>query len=221
MNDIEQLEKDVLDAHEPKWIAQGYKVVRHPTGSALPPFLERFRPDAVLLGRTPQVVVEIVRKGQPNAERKVQALNALLAEHSDWRLILLYAGLEPLELPVVSTRSLERSLDSARRLVGIDLRSSLLLLWATLEALGRRFEPEKTKRPQKPASIVEMLASAGFILPAEAEHLRRAAVLRNRLVHGDLDIALTESEILGVADIVAGLISTVEQREPLTGLPGH
>lgn len=213
MSDIDQLEKDVLDAHEPKWLAQGYAVVRQPRGAVLPAFLEGYRPDAVLLGRTPQIVVEIVRKGQPNAERNVRALNALLAEHSDWRLMLLYAGVEPIELPVVSTQSMRGSLASARRLVSIDVRSSLLLLWATLEALSRRLEPAKTKRPQKPASIVEFLAGAGFVLPSEAEQLRLSADWRNRLVHGDLDIELTQLQVQGVADIVDGLIHLIEKRD--------
>ena len=221
MNDIDQSEKAILDAHEPKWIAQGYEVVRHPTGAALPTFLENYQPDAVLLGRTPQVVVEVVRKGQPNVERKVQALNALLADRSDWRLILLYAGLEPLELPAITTQRLKASLASVRELVRVDLRSSLLLLWATLEALGRRFEPEKTKRPQKPASIVEQLAGAGFVVPSDAEQLRRAANWRNRLVHGDLDIALSETQILDVAAIVEALIGVLEARDKENVLPNN
>jgi hypothetical protein len=219
VNDIEQAEKAVLDAHEPKWVAQGYKVVRHPTGAVLPTFLESYAPDAVLLGRSPQVVVEVVRKGQPNVERKVRALNALLAEHGDWRLMLLYAGVEPIELPAVTTERLKTSLASVRQLAYVDLRSSLLLLWATLEALGRRLEPEKTKRPQKPASIVELLAAAGFIVPSEAEQLRRAADWRNRLVHGDLEIELAERQILDLAVIVEGLIDVLEKNDARSNSP--
>lgn len=213
MNEFELAEKAILDAHEPSWVAQGYKVVRQPKRATLPAFLERYMPDAVLLGRNPQVVVEVVRKGQPDIERKVRELNALLAGHRDWRLEVLYAGEEPEQLPVVTTHRLKASLASVRQLAAIEPRSSLLLLWATLEALGRRFEPGKTKRPQSPGRIVELLAGAGFVAPSEAEQLRRAVQWRNRLVHGDLEIELAARPILDIADIVEGLIGVLEDRE--------
>jgi hypothetical protein len=213
MNEFERAENAVLDRHEPAWIAQGYKVVRHPSRSTLPPFLEKYEPDAVLLGRKPKVVVEVVRKGQPQVENKVRQLNSLLAGHDDWRLEVLYAGEEPNELPAIPTERLRESLTNVRHLAPVDQRSGLLLLWATLEALTRRLEPTKTKRPQTPGRVVELLAGAGFITPSEAEQLREAASWRNRLVHGDLSVALSDTQLLAVVDIVEELIAALEKNE--------
>lgn len=219
MTEFELAEKAILDAHEPSWVAQGYEVVRQPKRATLPAFLERYMPDAVLLGRSPQVVVEVVRKGQPDIERKVRELNALLAGQRDWRLEVLYAGEEPEQLPVVATQRLKASLASVRQLAAIQPQSSLLLLWATLEALGRRFEPGKTMRPQSPGRIVELLAGAGFVAPSEAEQLRKAVQWRNRLVHGDLEIELAERQILNLAVIVEGLIDILEKNDARSSSP--
>ncbi|MER9586745.1 HepT-like ribonuclease domain-containing protein [Mesorhizobium sp. M0276] len=215
MNEFELAEDAILDQHEPSWIAQGYKLVRRPSRGSLPSFLERYLPDAVLLGRTPQVVVEVLRKGQPHVERKVRELNALLAKHDDWRLEVLYAGEEPDQLPSVSTELLKQSLSSTGRLAPIDPRGGLLLLWATLEALSRRLEPGKTMRPQTPGRIVELLAGAGFVAPSEAEQLREAVQWRNRLVHGDLTISPSETQVLKLVEIVGDLIGTLERREAI------
>ena len=66
MNESELAESGVLDKHEQSWIAQGYKVVRRPSKATLPAFLERFSPDAILLGRKPNVVVEVVQGPAPS-----------------------------------------------------------------------------------------------------------------------------------------------------------
>jgi hypothetical protein len=213
MNEFELADNAVLDQHEPSWVAQGYKVVRRPSRENLPAFLDRYMPDAVLVGRTPNVVVEVVRKGQPQIERKVRDLNALLAGRDDWRLEVLYAGEQPEQLPAVSTERLRGSLANVRRLARIDQGGGLLVLWATLEAIARRLEPGKTGRPQSPGRIVELLAGAGFIAPSEAEKLREGAQWRNRLVHGDLDISPSEGEISNLTDIVERLVGALERRE--------
>ncbi len=213
MNEFDIAEKTILDRHEPSWVAKGYTVVRRPSRATLPNFFEKFEPDAVLLGRIPQVVVEVVRKGQPQVERKVRELNALLQGHDDWRLEILYVGEEPDILPLVPTYRLKESLANVRQLAAVEQRGGLLLLWATLEALSRRLEPRKTERPQSPGRIVELLAGAGFIAPSEAERLREGVHWRNRLVHGDLDVSPSQGQVLNLADIVEDLIRVLERRE--------
>lgn len=210
MTEFELDEQAALDAREPAWRAQGYNVVRQPRPSVLPEFFKGLRPDAVLLGRTPQIIVEVVRKGQPNLDAKLKHLRALLAEHQEWRLEVLYAGEHHAELPNVANDALRETLDSVRNVAAVDPRSSLLLLWAALEAIGRRLEPDRTKRPQSPGTIVELMAGQGFVTPSEAETLRQAVKWRNRLIHGDLAIEVTSEQIDEVSRIAEGLFRAVE-----------
>ena len=213
MNEFELVENAVLDQREPSWRAQGYRVVRHPSREILPAFLERYRPDAILVGRLPQILVEIVRKGQPQIEHKIRNLNALLKGHDDWRLEVLYAGEEVEQLPSVSTRNLRASMANIRLLLPDDQQGSLLRIWATLEALARRLEPAKTLRPQSPGRVVELLAGAGFVTPSQAENLREAVHWRNRLVHGDLSISPSQQQLADLADVLDELIGVVEARD--------
>ena len=213
MSEYEQAEKAVLDAHEPAWRAQGYTVLRRPSGSSLPSFLHSYEPDALLLGRTPTVVVEVVRKGQPHVESRIRRLKELLSGHPDWRLEILYAGEEPELLPVVTTEVLQQLLIDVRALSATDARAGLLMLWSTLEALGRRIEPKGMERPQSPGRVVELLAGMGAIVPSEADTLRRVARLRNRLIHGDLEISPSERDLREALDVAESLLTVVRKRE--------
>ena len=51
------------------------------------------------------------------------------------------------------------------------------------------------RRPQRPASLVEALASEGYVTPDEADSLRAAILIRNAAVHGS-----------PVPDVEAGLL---------------
>jgi uncharacterized protein YutE (UPF0331/DUF86 family) len=212
MNEHELTEQSILDQYEPSWVAQGYQVIRQPQRANLPEFLSRYVPDAVLLGRNPNVVVEVIRKGNPHAERKIRDLKALFNDHDDWRLEVLYAGEVAQTLPTMSIDALKEGLASVRRLTKDEPKSALLIAWATLEALARGLEPEKTMRPQSPGRIVELLAGAGYIAPSEAEIIRQAVQLRNRLVHGDLAVQPSTTQMLSIATAVEDLIHVLERR---------
>jgi len=217
MTDSEAIEMDMLDAHEQQWLAQGYELVRQPTRAQLPDFLQKYVPDAVLIGRDPKVVVEVVRKGQHGSSDRLRDLSALLAGRAEWRLQVIYAGETIDTLPSVPSARVSETLNRVRHLARTDVQASLLLLWATLEAISRRLDPSKTARPQSAVRIVELLASTGRVLPSQAAKLREAAAWRNRLVHGDLDIILNTSDIEPVIDIVQGLAEPLMRGQPGNG----
>jgi uncharacterized protein YutE (UPF0331/DUF86 family) len=80
------------------------------------------------------------------------------------------------------------------------------MAWATFEALSRALLPGKFTRPQSPGRLVEELTSEGHVTPNEADVLRRLAVLRNRLIHGDLRAS---AEPVDLAQFVAVLKTLV------------
>jgi len=207
MSDQHRAEDAILERHEPNWIAQGYKVVRPRSGGDLPAFLEDYVPDALLLGRTPQVVVEVISKGSPHAQKKIAKLKSLLQGHDNWRLDVLFVGEEPEQLPLVTAEAVRHSLRSIRAILPAEPKSALLLCWATLEAIARRLEPAKSMQPQSPAGVVELLAGAGHVTPSEAAQLRKAIQWRNRLIHGDLDLPVTPAQVAEVVEIAENLSS--------------
>lgn len=206
MSDQYRAEESILERHESNWIAQGYKVVRQPRMGDLPDFFNNYVPDALLLGRYPHVIVEVIRKGNPHAQKKISELKSLLQGHDDWRLEVLFTGAEPEEIPLVSAEEVGRSLQNIRKILPEEPKSALLLFWATLEAVARRLEPSKTVRPQTPGRVVELLAGAGYVTPSEASQLRKAANWRNRLIHGDLNVVFTPEQVGEVVGIAEGLM---------------
>jgi uncharacterized protein YutE (UPF0331/DUF86 family) len=213
MTNQEVLEQAILDENEPRWIAQGYRVIRRPRRDQAPAFLGKYTPDAIATGRSPGLIVEVVRKGDRHIEQKIRQLRTLLAPEADWRLEVLYSG-EPFDDVAPTTiETMVETLRSVRHLADGEPRAALLLCWATLEALVRRLEPEKAIRAQTPGQVVELLASAGYIVPSEADQLRRVANVRNRLVHGDLSIQPTRPEVEEIADTIEALIEVLRRRE--------
>jgi hypothetical protein len=210
MSDIATAEDQALERFARRWQAQGYRIVRNPTGRDLPDFLASYRPDAVLLGPE-NVLVEVVRKGQSDVPDKLKALRTLLASHPDWRLEVLYAGTEPELIAPVSTINLRKSLSEIAASEKGEPRASFLLLWATLEAIARRLEPDQTRRPQTPGRVVEVLASEGHILPEEADFLRSASLLRNRLIHGGLDVDVSGDLVRRVLALASKLLGSLEE----------
>ena len=213
MRDAEDTERAVLDEHEARWIEQGYRVVRHPKGHDVPEFLGRFQPDAVAIGPVPNLIVEVVRKGAPNAVEKVERLKTLIGDRKDWRLEVLYVGEADGGVAPTTSAAIEDLLSASRRIVDQEPRGTLLLAWAALEALARRLEPTRTTRPQTPGRVVELLAGAGHVTPTDAQSLRSAVVLRNHLIHGDLSAQPSTAEVRVLLDVVEELLRALQRRE--------
>lgn len=210
MNEHQLSEQEALDRHEPTWIAQGYKLICEPRPSDLPSFLGRYVPDALLIGANHKVIVEVIHKGSPHAERKVKDLKSLLAGHQDWKLEVVFTGTESAPLPTVGAEALRASLLRVRGLSVSEPEAALLLLWATIEAMARYLEPSRTAKPQSPGRVVELMAAAGHVTPTEASVLRESVQWRNRLIHGDLTVSVTVEQINQVISVVESLLSDIE-----------
>lgn len=212
MNEHDRSEAAIIGRRMPHWLAQGYEVVRRPSGASLPPFLMDNAPDALLLGRSPRVAVQIIRKGDPEAERRTRTIQKLLQGHDDWRLEVLYTGPAPETLPAATAEALVDELAHVRRLARTEPRGSLLLAWSVLEAAARLLEPDEAAAVQSAGRVVELLAGSGHVTPTDAEVLRRFMTLRNRVAHGDLSARPTADQVSELASIIDVLVS--ELRPP-------
>ena len=208
----ETSEADVLESLLPKYQAEGFDVFVNPSPSILPPFMQTYRPDAVALRSDRKIAIEVVRSTGGSAE-KIRDLQSLFAPQSDWELRVFYVS------PLTSEKTLEvasrPAIKSAIQRV-LDLKRdghklpAVIMAWATLEALGRALLPGQLGRPQAPARLIEVLASAGYLTPQEADTLRAAISLRNAAVHGGLDPIVDEGlldQFIAVLHTLAGFLA--------------
>ncbi|MBY5794390.1 hypothetical protein [Rhizobium leguminosarum] len=210
MIDFAAVERNALDDYLPRLGAQGYRVVRRPTKSDLPAFLADYEADAVAIGPKGNIVVEVVTKGSPTAQAKIRRLREILADHPDWRLEVVYGGQGERQVPIASMSAIERTVDALNKLT--DPRASILLAWASLEAIARHLEPSETLKPQTPGRVVELLAAGGFVTPSQAETLRNLATIRNQVIHGNVDLEPSVDQLQSLITITHELVSFLKGR---------
>ncbi len=93
-------EAEVMESLLPKYQAEGFDVYVNPSPSILPPFMQAYRPDAIALKKDKKIAIEVVGSNA-RSDQKIQTLQSLFADQSDWELQVFYAS------PVASSKSLE------------------------------------------------------------------------------------------------------------------
>ena len=177
---------ELLSATVRKLTEQGYDVIVEPSPSMLPRSLQKWRPDAIAIGREPRLIIEIVSES-PAAAARISELQMALQSEAGWKLhLVLNRASGSQAVAPASYAQIDAVLESALRIVEVDASGALLLGWAAFEALSRALRPNDFVRPQSPGRLIEQLASNGEILPSDAEFLRSMAMHRNRFIHGDL-----------------------------------
>lgn len=72
---------------------------------------------------------------------------------------------------------------------------ALIMGWAVLEAVGRALLPSRFPKAQTPGRLVDVLAAYGQLTPIEAERMRTLAQVRNRAVHGALQVSVRNEDL--------------------------
>jgi REase_AHJR-like len=170
-------EREILERVVPELEAEGYEVYLHPNRPLLPPFLAGYVPDAVALGPGKNLAVEVVRKS-PQATRKLKRIQALFEGQDKWELRVIWVAPASANesLQVQTSVTIKQRIGEVRALAAQGhLGPSLLLAWATFEALARAVVSGEFERPQTPGRLVQVLAQGGYLTPTEADELRRLA----------------------------------------------
>jgi len=203
----ETSEATLLDAVVARYKAEGFDVFVHPSPSILPPFLRGYRPDAIAMRPDKRIAMEFVRPGSPSAD-KINQLRELFSPHKDWEFVVFYSspGTSTAGIEVSSRDAIERAIQQT-----VDLQkagqqvAALVMGWSALEAIARALLPERLARPQPPASLVDALASEGYLTPSEADMLRTAASVRNDAAHGKLTATVEPTQL----DTLASALHTL------------
>jgi uncharacterized protein YutE (UPF0331/DUF86 family) len=193
------IEAGVLENVAENLKADGFAVYVQPSGSIVPPFLGRYRPDALAFRGEKRLVVEVVKNSEASRE-KLQAIREKLSGQAGWELFVVWATPEEsnvLEMP--PPPRLEEAIQHAEALVSEKkMGAALLLAWAALEAAARANSPEAFARPQPTARLLEVLATEGQITPSEADCLRKISRKRDLVAHGGFQTPISAEEVLEV-----------------------
>lgn len=204
MTPIEQSgTRAIIEQLAPKLLAEGYTIVYEPPRQLLPPFMGGYVPDAIALGQDKNIAIEVIVEGRDTSD-KHRNLKELFKNSPGWELYLYFVrpGQNEQILPV-SLAAIDKSISLISELMAANsLGPSLLMSWATFEALARFLAPERYRKPQTPGRLVETLANAGYITPSEADFLRDCARTRNSLVHGDLEVPIKVEDIERLIDVL-------------------
>jgi hypothetical protein len=201
-------EAAVLDSVLPQLEAEGFEVYRQPTAHLLPPFMQASPPDAIAFRKDRKLAIEVARKGA-RSEKRLAELREVLSSHQDWELRIYWVSPANAPEPIdgASRRDIDNAIGSIDQLMNEGLPApALLMSWATLEALGRALLPERLVRPQTPGRLVEILAGDGYITPSEADRLRELGRVRNRLIHGGLQVKIASKDIKAFRGILKTLL---------------
>lgn len=188
---------------------RGYRIILEPSPSLLPIALRDAHPDAIAVGKQPNLIIQVASEGRAGSEQLLQ-LRETLKSVADWELYLVYSrDTSPTTLAVETLPDITSLLRRADAVAKEDTRAGLLICWACLEALARFMEPTYFGKPQTPGRIVERLASRGDISASEAAFLRRMAKIRNDFIHGQLLTAVEYQEVQRMTKVVGELAKVV------------
>jgi len=203
--------RDMLQSAERRYKRQGYRVLLHPRGDALPHFLRDFEPDMIAYNDQESVVVEIKQRMDLPASGYLMDLADAVGAQQGWRLdlavletsaaTLVDEDLENLGQPEIVAR-----IRATRQIVqGQQEEEAILLAWCTVEAALRLIAARQhiSLQSDQPGYAVKQLYSLGIMDREEYTVLQRGVRARNILMHG---FRLPEPE----PNLAETLVSTVE-----------
>lgn len=193
-------ERQVLERLKSSYEQRGFSFVSKPKRSMLPAFLSGYVPDALATKGDEKVIIEVKSRQSLDSEGRLADLRRRIAGHEHWKLSVVYATERQEDAVLIAlpeADSLNSKIDEARELSDSGHGSAAFVLaWSLLEAaLNYRRKSAVAGQLRSPGQIVQTLAIDGYINEGLEKDLRRLAVLRNRIVHGDLQASASKNEI--------------------------
>ena len=195
-----------MDRLRERYLEQGFEFIANPGVQDLPAFFGSYRPDAVAIKPGLNVAIQFMRARHHGNSFSLDEVRRLFVDLPEWRFVISHGGEDPLmleALPAVSETSIRSQLQELRDLGRKgQMRAAFVLGWSLLEAVLNHLEDNGNRRPRKPGTVLESLARLGYLSPEREAALRPLALLRNRIVHGDIHAQPSPSELDALFDAI-------------------
>lgn len=213
-NLAEAPEAALLDSALQYYESQGFTVYVEPSQRTLPSFLQGYRPDALAVKGDKKIIIE-VKRSSAEAREQFEQLRKVISEHPGWEVQFYYSPPRTTQpnIQAVPLTAIQRTLDEVEELRrnGRYL-TALLLMRSTLEALARVLLATNMERPQQLRSVIETLASEGWITPEEADALRSTILMGNAAAHGQLDVTIGEGQLDIMISVLKNLAKLASEK---------
>jgi hypothetical protein len=180
-----------------RYEAEGFTFIEYPDRRNLPTFMEGYQPDAVALGDDKSIAIEVDVHGDPAKQSNSGEIARRFRRQKGWELRVVYgAHVHDERFEVPTAEQIRKNIEEAEALLAQGHpRAALVLGWATIEAIARTLNPDlPTFGPRTTAAALELLEHLGRLGFEEADELRKLSPLREKVVHGDFQTAITAAE---------------------------
>lgn len=202
-------EAKFLESIRADYERQGFTFTVHPS-KGLPAFMESYKPDAIATKGDEKIAIEVKNRRDRMSENVVARIRAVFEGHSDWKLHVAYMGSETNSSLSIPASGFALVHDKAADVRWLTLQGksgpAFILAWSLLEAAARTAVKGAPSRPWTPGTVIQALATEGLIEKDLEERLRPLVEVRNRVVHGELTLEPTTTEIdtvLQAIDVVS------------------
>lgn len=207
-----------LESFRRAYESKGFTYIVHPSEAQLPAFMRPYRPDAIAVKNDEGIAIEVKRRPNRSSESELAKIRERFDGQADWKLHVAYMGsdaVSSLTIPSSDFSLVQDKADDVRWLVGHHkVGPAFVLAWSLLEAAARTAVKGEPSRPWTPGTIVQTLASEGYLDKGLEERLRPLIEVRNRIVHGELTLEPTRDDIetvLLAIDAVSKVEATPDQ----------
>lgn len=210
---VHDIEYSALQIVQPELERQGYEFLEDYSSSLLPRGLKGYSPDFVAVKDDHYLAIEVKRKRIPPIEKKLRELEAVFTADNKWSFKVYYFDeLQGTKGPSVQGMDTIKTTlkESQEQFSRGYKKSAFLLLWAAFEAVSRSAYPASFEKPQSPGRVITVLAEKGSISPKDADSLRELVMLRNALIHGQLDIDLKNKDFKLLSRVIISLQDFIE-----------
>ncbi|TIN24035.1 hypothetical protein [Mesorhizobium sp.] len=206
-----EIERQALEELRAQYTEKGFTFIAHPSPEQIPAFLGNYRPDAIARKPGTNVVIEVRQRPSPTKELSLQDIRRLFEGQSEWQFVISYGGSDSLTsgiIPAASQQAIRERMAEVRNLAALgQRRAAFVLAWSLLEASLIRVDKEQGRRPRTPGTVIQTLAMLGYISPEIEPKLRPLIAVRNRIVHGDVNLEPSVEDLETVLDAISQALS--------------
>lgn len=207
---VQSLEAQFLEGLRAKYEQQGFTFLVAPDSRDLPDFLGSYIPDALAQKPGLSVAIEVKIQNAATIQNSLQRIRKLFDGRPDWRFDVLFmgtSGAQRLAIPPASPAKLRIRVDEVRQMISQgENRAAFVMAWSLLEAALHSKTPTTDSKPHTPGTVLQALAMNGYIDPQLEQRMRSLIDLRNRIVHGDVDVEPTSADVQLVLSAISETI---------------